>query len=87
MEVVEAQAVARQAVAIRGFDQAAETADLRESHVIEQKYDDIRRIRLRQFLGRPPLLRVFVALSDDAAEPSTVFVLISDDSEPGFSCA
>ena len=68
MKIIETQTIRGQRVDVRGFDQATETADLCEAHVVEQEDNDVRRVFLRLDVLRPPLLRVLVAFGDYATK-------------------
>ena len=79
VEIVEAQSVRCERVDVRRFDQPAEAADLRETDVIEQEDNDVRRIRIRNFVFGPPLLGILETLGEDAAESFDAFLLHAID--------
>ena len=72
VEIIVAQSIFRQGVDVRSFDQSAETAQVSEARVVEQKNDGVRGTGRRLGRGRPPLLGFLVGLGDLALEFLTV---------------
>ena len=68
MEVVKPKPAGREPVDVRRADQAAETADLGKTDIVEQEDDHVRRTLGRTLLFWPPLLGILVLLGNHALE-------------------